>query len=736
MHTKSITKKLIVSIVLFSSSITFILTGIQLYGDYKNEVSTLSNTINDVEAGLIGVISSNVWLDDKEELNITLNGINTLPAISFVAIYVDSDIYVSRGTKKSEGIVSKSIPIEYIYNNSPHIIGSLYIEANLEDVYQRMTNRFWVILASNTLKTFIVSIFIFILVENIIIKKLHDISLFINNHDIDNFKKTIQYIKNKHPPYDEIDDIASAINNKQRKLEDYFNRNKESETHIRLLLNSTGEGICGFDTNGNITFANDTCIKTLEYDNEKELLGKNIHRIIHHSNPICIDATESKCPLHIENITVTTTHTGSEYLSRKNGTQFPVDYTISPIVNEGIIMGTVITFKDISERKQYESLIRDAQQRIIMHVQRTPLGVIEWDINFCVTEWNASAERIFGFTKDEALGHHASAIIIPDKDNKNVGSIWNQLLTSKAGIQETNENITKTGQHILCDWYITPLINEAGNTIGFASLVQDITKQKMAETALIKARDEAEFANQAKSEFLSSMSHELRTPMNAILGFSQLLEMDDTLSDGSKGFVEEIITGGNHLMTLINDLLDLSKIEAGKLECALENCSLSEILTESISFIEPIAASNDIQLINKISTISDYTIHVNHTRFKQVILNLLSNAIKYNNKNGTVILTSELIDDNQLRIIVSDTGNGLTEEEIKSLFKPFERIGRYSGIDGVGIGLVISKRLINLMGGTIGVESEPGKGSSFWLQIPLQTKTVNNSTKKIVSIPS
>jgi ribose transport system substrate-binding protein len=215
------------------------------------------------------------------------------------------------------------------------------------------------------------------------------------------------------------------------------------------------------------------------------------------------------------------------------------------------------------------------------------------------------------------------------------------------------------------------------------------------------------------------MSHELRTPMNAILGFSQLLKLDDTLTNKQKDFVREIIMGGNHLMELINEVLDLSKIEAGKLRCSLEDCNLNNILKECLTFIEPLATKHSIQIFNNINPTTNYTIHADRTRFKQVMFNLLSNAVKYNSDKGTVTLSCDVMDNDQLRINVSDTGNGLTEQEQQRLFKHFERIGEYKGIEGTGIGLIITKRLIELMGGTVGVESEIGKGSRFWIQVPL-----------------
>ena len=228
----------------------------------------------------------------------------------------------------------------------------------------------------------------------------------------------------------------------------------------------------------------------------------------------------------------------------------------------------------------------------------------------------------------------------------------------------------------------------------------------------------AENANLAKSQFLSTMSHELRTPMNAILGFSQLLVMDEK-DDLKKGNLQEIINAGNHLLELINQVLDLSKIESGETHLSIDNYKLIDLLYNSLLTIRPIADKQSIEIESKVDPLLTCRINVDKNRFHQILLNLLSNAIKYNSENGKVTIDCILMDKNILCLSVSDTGKGLTTEQQSRLFKPFDRVGaENSHIGGSGLGLVISKDLIEQMGGTIGFESEIGKGSRFWIQIP------------------
>ena len=266
------------------------------------------------------------------------------------------------------------------------------------------------------------------------------------------------------------------------------------------------------------------------------------------------------------------------------------------------------------------------------------------------------------------------------------------------------------------------LVTEIAN---FASIA---IEQKRSVKALMDAMQDAESANRAKSQFLSSMSHELRTPMNAIIGFAQLLQMDaDDLNELQHDNVNEIVHAGNHLLTLINEVLDLSKIEAGHINLYIESVLVSNVMDECLSMLMPLADKRgiEIQLMCDGEHISfgdlcqkNMEVQADHTRLKQVLFNLLSNAVKYNKANGQIIISCSPVDAAYVRISIKDTGPGIELEKQVQLFKVFSRLGaEYTEVEGTGMGLAITKNIVEMMGGNIGVDSKPGEGSTFWIEL-------------------
>lgn len=272
--------------------------------------------------------------------------------------------------------------------------------------------------------------------------------------------------------------------------------------------------------------------------------------------------------------------------------------------------------------------------------------------------------------------------------------------------------------------------NERGEPLRMSGTNMDITELKLAEERVLRAKEVAEKANKAKSEFLSSMSHELRTPLNAILGFAQLIEMDASaaLSPGMQENAAEIRSAGEHLLQLVGDVLDLAKIEAGKLTLAIEVLRPVELVKECLALVKTQAEARSVQLCLQTNDLAACVVNGDKVRLRQVFLNLIGNAIKYNREQGKVVITCCIVDDQYLRVNIEDTGRGIPKERHAEVFQPFNRLGAELGnIEGSGVGLVITRQLVSHMGGRIDFTSEEGMGSQFWVDLPLYHEGVQSA---------
>lgn len=428
---------------------------------------------------------------------------------------------------------------------------------------------------------------------------------------------------------------------------------------------------------------------------------------------------------------------------RKDGTAIWTNIWLSAVPDpDGNPTQIISVIQDITEQKLAEETLREARNNLEQKVkertselreseerQRIILdsaldAIITIDASGIVIGFNPAAEKIFGFQSEEVCGQELAEIIIPKSlRQKHRAGFRRYLETGKHNILEQRieiNSIRANGEEFPVELTITPYTVEGHQF--FTGFLRDITERKQTELELRTAKEVAESANSAKSEFLSSMSHELRTPMNAILGFAEMLHINSSepLSEKQKSFVDHILKGGRHLMTLIDDVLELGKIEAGKLSVDFDYISVDKIIDDSLELIQSRAREEGIEILNKIPRDKLPLLWTDGTRLTQALLNILSNAVKYNRKYGTVTLSCEETPEQMLRINVADTGMGITEEKQRDLFKSFERLGHETGdIEGTGIGLTITKQLVEVLGGEIGYQSEVDKGSTFWIDVPI-----------------
>ena len=413
------------------------------------------------------------------------------------------------------------------------------------------------------------------------------------------------------------------------------------------------------------------------------------------------------------------------------GRDIPCEVRLARLPESGrnLVRGSIT---NITERKQVEETLHLTQ----FSLDNAPEGVFWIAEDGRVIYVNDKGCKSLGYSRDEVIGMLVWEFD-PDFSSERWPAVWKRLKEVR--------NDTFEGRHRSKDGSIHPVEISTVYTSyhgreHHTAFVHDITERKQAELALkqaneqleervksrtaelLVAKEQAESASRAKSDFLSRMSHELRTPLNAILGFSQLLELETNspLSDDQRENVTEIALAGKHLLELINEVLDLSRIESGKFSTSQEPVPLSGLIQECLTLITPQADAGGIRIIEAGQACDNYVM-ADRTRLKQVVLNLLSNAIKYNRPQGSVSVEC-MPSGKDIQIRISDTGKGLTPEQQKRLFIAFERLDAdNTSIEGTGIGLALSKRLMELMGGELGVESRPGSGSTFWLKLPMTT---------------
>ena len=392
----------------------------------------------------------------------------------------------------------------------------------------------------------------------------------------------------------------------------------------------------------------------------------------------------------------------------------------------GIIMGTMVsilivllmisalriyrtTLDNISLRLDAlarEEELRRSQQHLTLHIQNTPLAVIEWNTNLEVTNWNTAAEKIFGYSKDDAIGKRADELIMPQHECEKIEIEWLATLANQEALHGTTENRTKDGQIILCEWYKTLLIDESGKIVGMASLMQDITERKRIE--------------EMKNSFISVVSHELRTPLTSLKGSLGLMlggAVGD-IPESAHKMLNIANNNANRLLVLINDILDIEKIQSGKLEYKFQSIDVMPLIEEAIHDGSGYALEYGVHLVIT-QRLDNAQIKADPSRLIQVLNNLVSNAIKFS-PHGDKVEFSITQHDDQVRISIADHGPGIPKKFQSKIFDRFTMSDTSDsrGVGGTGLGLSIAKTIVEDHGGIISFETQEGQGTTFSIEFP------------------
>jgi PAS domain S-box-containing protein len=531
-----------------------------------------------------------------------------------------------------------------------------------------------------------------------------------------------------------------------------------------LILNCAGDGIYGVDLQGNCTFVNSPAQKMLGWD-EGKLIGKHMHALAHYLKPDGTTYPAEECPIYAAAKDGVTRTVRDELFWRKDGSSFPVEYTSTPVTEKGGIIGAVVVFRDITERKKAEEELRGYAEQYHTMLSAALFGFWLADEKGKLLDVNDTYCRMSGYAREELLNLSVSDIEIIENPEDTARHIRKIIETGT----DRFESKHRAKDDRVFDVEISTSFWRSQRK--FVVFISDITERKKAEEILkgyssslerevaertkeiadanleLQAvnkelklrRQEAESANKAKSDFLANMSHELRTPLNSIIGFSEAMidDLAGPVTDAQKNYLKDIAESGNHLLSLINDILDLSKVEAGKMELELAEFNLSDLIDGSLVMFKEKAMKHNIKLKAGVEE-GIANIKADERKIKQVLFNLLSNAMKFTPDAGSVHVHArkvareekeETADDSAsplgadfVEISVADTGTGISPEDQKRLFQPFQQLEstytkKYAG---TGLGLNLCKQFVELHGGRIWIESEVGKGSRFAFVIPVK----------------
>ena len=406
------------------------------------------------------------------------------------------------------------------------------------------------------------------------------------------------------------------------------------------------------------------------------------------------------------------------YRVRKNGQRFWANVIMTPVFDENKkLRGFAKVTRDMTERKEIEQALR-AQAHIMNIVNDS---VVMRDLEDRITYWNQGAQQIYGWSAPQVLGKVTHDLLKTQFPTSSLIAVQKQLMSEEHWEGEL-VHTRKDGSEIMVVSRQSVQRDANNQATAILELNYDITDRKRIEKDLQEKNEQLQKAAEAKDSFLANMSHELRTPLNGIIGFAEFLVdgKPGAVNPKQKEYLEDILNSGKHLLQLISDILDLAKVGAGKMEFYPEKFSLRKAIQETCAVSDPIAQKRGIQINVAVAPeIGDVTL--DQQKFKQVLFNLLSNAIKFNHDGGKVGISVEPYDTDRVKLVVSDNGIGIKAEDVGRLFKEFDQLesGASRRHEGTGLGLALTRKIVELQGGNISVDSQLGKGSNFIVVLPL-----------------
>ncbi|MBM3554260.1 MAG: PAS domain S-box protein [Alphaproteobacteria bacterium] len=496
----------------------------------------------------------------------------------------------------------------------------------------------------------------------------------------------------------------------------------ESERRVRRILGTMSEGFSVIDAEGRIVEANAALSAMLGFE-RNEILGHDFREFVHREDIARMNAQVR------DRVSGRSGRYETRYLA-KDGMVIPASVQASPLTDDfGKVIGSFAFISDLTAIKKAEAEAAVNERRLRRILGVTSAGFFTASPRGELSEVNDSLCAMLGREREELIGRPLADFVT----SEDRGELRQALRTAAAGLSGVVELrlVRPSGEAIVGLVKGGSVFDDRGDYSGLFGLVDDITAIRRAQVELEKAKEEAETANKAKSEFLSRMSHELRTPLNAIIGFAQILETDtaEPLSAYQQSAIGHVREAGSYLLELVDEVLDLARIEAGRMAMNFEILDLDELIASCLDLSRATAEGAGVVVDPVAPPIAPRSIRADLLRAKEVLLNLVSNAIKYNREGGHVTVTVTPGANNSWRVAVADQGAGIPEERQAEAFRPFNRLGQeFSAIKGTGMGLALSKQFVELMAGRIGFTSRQDVGTVFWVELPIATESTAAAT--------
>jgi len=493
---------------------------------------------------------------------------------------------------------------------------------------------------------------------------------------------------------------------------------------FQRIFSGSGYGFWEWDLNTQRIDWSGGFWERMGYDTSDELAVTDATKILSYMHPDDREMSQASLINHFKH---GHTFDSSYRIRMKNGEYIWTQVRADSVRDENgrVLFMSGVSF-DITALKEAEEALRESEARQERIIQSSNDGIWEWYSHTGGFHFSSRCWELIGYSAndDEITQGEDKWMVwrkhIHPQDLSKFDSALEDHMANKAPFDIEYRLIGKDKEIHWVRGRGRAVFDEKGKPIRMSGSNMDMTQIKRAEERVIQAKEAAEKANQAKSEFLSSMSHELRTPLNAILGYAQLFEYDLNLTQQQINNMREIRKAGDHLLQLINDVLDLAKIESGKMTLSLEPVLVSRIINEAFTLIQPQADTKSIHVYPTLNNLENHYVIADNVRYKQALINLLSNAIKYNNMGGEVEISLTLLTPKVLRLSVRDNGQGIPSNRQAEVFQPFNRLNaEFSKIEGSGVGLVITKQLVEMMNGRLDFKSTENVGTEFWIDLPL-----------------